>query len=295
MSSALPYEVVVFDDRICELGEGPVWDEASGRAMWVDILNSRVLWRSVASGETGVVDFPSHVAAVVPTEEGRWLACLVDGVYDTDLQDGNVARVAEFSHHVTGGAVVQMRANDAKVSPDGVLFCGTMPYTPDEHPKTGALYVLRDGVLRTVVDQVTISNGIGWSPDSSRIYYVDSPTGRIDWAPYPGPDEVLDWQIFAHVNAELGLPDGLTVDADGCVWVAVWGAGRILKFLPDGQLDGHLVVPCSQTTSCAFIGDDLQTMMITTAKVGLAGTGGCGKTYAVRLPAPGLPQPRVSL
>lgn len=293
MAVALPFEVRVFDDRRCLLGEGPVWDAVGRRAIWVDILNSRVLWR----GERGAgeVAFPSHIGAVLPTQDGRWLACLADGVYVTDLDASSPERVARFPHRLGTDDDPLMRANDAKVSPDGVAFCGSMSYTPDDHPGAASLFYLAKGALVPAVDHATISNGIGWSPDGSVMYYVDSPTGRIDQATYNGPGAALQWSTFATIDSQLGLPDGLAVDAEGCVWLAVWGAGRVMKFHPSGELQGFIEVPCPHTTSCAFVGDDLTTLVITTAMIGLEGDEGCGVTYAVDVTEPGLPQPRVVL
>lgn len=293
MTSALPLEVRLFDQRRCLLGEGPVWDAERRRALWVDILNSKVLWRG--EDDDGEFVLPAHVGAVLPTDDGRWLACLADGLYVMDLGEGSPERVAAFPHRLGSIDRPLMRANDAKVSPEGVAYCGTMSYTPDEHPGAGSLYCLDEGRLVTVVEQATISNGIGWSPDGSVIYFVDSPTGRIDQATYKGPGEPLKGSTFATIDAQLGLPDGLSVDAEGCVWLAVWGAGRVMKFDPNGQLQGFVEVPCAQTTSCAFVGDDLTTLIITTAMVGVEGEDACGRTYAVDVPVPGLPQPKVTL
>lgn len=293
MTAVLPLDVRIFDQRRCLLGEGPVWDPEGQRALWVDILNSRVLWRGV-DGE-GEYSFSAHVGAVLPTHDGRWLACLADGLYVTDLGEGSPERLAAFPHRFGTDVHPLMRANDAKVSPDGVAYCGTMSYTPDEHPGAGSLYRLNQGRLVSVVEHATISNGIGWSPDGSVMYYVDSPTSRIDQAEYRGPGEPLEWSPFAKVDPQMGLPDGLSVDAEGCVWLAVWGAGRVLKFRPNGECEGFVSVPCLQTTSCAFVGQDLGTLIITTAAVGVEDEDECGLTYAVDVSVPGLPQPRVIL
>lgn len=289
----LHHEVRIFDRRPCRLGEGPVWDVVRHRAVWVDILTSRVLWRKMDSDDIGELGLPAHVGAVLPTETNRWLACLPDGVYLTDLESPSMEFVATFPHRVEGGERRVMRANDAKVSPDGFAYCGTMSYSPEEHPGAGALYVLNRDTLQTVVEHATISNGIGWSPDGSVMYFVDSPTGRIDQASYRGPGEPLEWRPFAYIDAQLGVPDGLTVDSAGSIWVAVWGAGQVLNFAPTGSLVGHLQIPCTQTTSCAFVGEDLQTLIITTAQIGKESCEGCGLTYAVDLPTPGLPQSTV--
>lgn len=303
MNGPLPYSVRTFDDRPCVLGEGPVWDEFNQRAVWLDILSSQVHWRSLSGSQRGSLTLPMHVGAVLPTSTGQWLICLQDGIYLGNLApalDGAVALaeltpVASFPHQLGPDAdgTNRMRANDAKVDPRGIAFCGTMPYDPVGDAGTASLYVVDRSTLRVVIDGVTISNGIGWSPDGQTMYYVDSPTGRVDRCIGDGLSGPLDRVPFAVIDPQIGIPDGLTVDSEGFVWVAIWGGGRVMRIAPDGSDAGYVRVPCEQTTSCAFVGDDLDTMIITTAAVGLAEGAGNGQTYAVELPTPGLPQPRM--
>jgi sugar lactone lactonase YvrE len=280
-------EVRVFDERVCELGEGPVWHASSGRAYWVDILSSQVLWRDPASGAVGSASMPSHVGAILPTRAGGWLACLVDGVYRTNRDLGEPVFVAGYPHKGPGS----MRANDAKVSPDGTVLTGTMSYDPDAHPGAGALYALRGQTLTPLLESVTISNGIGWSPDAALMYFVDSPTQRIDVCDVTTQGNLVDRRPFAHVPASLGLPDGLSVDAQGNVWVAVWGGGCVLVFSADGVQIADVKLPTPQTTSCAFIGPDLTSVLVTTAAIGRVNDPHAGLTYVFDVDTPGQSQP----
>lgn len=280
-------DIRVFDDRVCELGEGPVWHAGSNRAYWVDILSSQVLWRDVSSGAVGAATLPSHVGALLPTRDGDWLACLVDGVYRTDLGDSEPSLVAPYPHSLPGA----MRANDAKVSPGGAVLTGTMSYDPDAHPGAGALYALNGEILTPIFEGVTISNGIGWSPDASLVYFVDSPTLCIDVCDMTTGGNLVDRRPFARIPADIGLPDGLAVDAVGNVWVAIWGGGRVMVFSPDGDQIGEVPVPTPQTTSCAFVGAELTSLLITTAAIGRADDADAGLTYIVDVDQPGQPQP----
>jgi sugar lactone lactonase YvrE len=118
---------------------------------------------------------------------------------------------------------------------------------------------------------VTVSNGLGWSPDGSRMYYVDSPVGRIDMFDYdPAAGTAVGRRPFADHSGYDGVPDGLTVDADGCVWVAVWGGGVLRRFAPDGTQDSVVPVPVSQPTSCAFGGPGMADLYVTSARIGLS-------------------------
>jgi sugar lactone lactonase YvrE len=144
----------------------------------------------------------------------------------------------------------------------------------DESEPLGELYRLDGGgALTTVVKGVTVSNGLGWSPDGARMYYADSPTRRIDVFDYdPATGEAFKRRVFADLSAFDGVPDGLTVDADGYVWVAIWGGGVLRRFAPDGTQDAVVQVPVSQPTSCAFGGPGMTDLYVTTASVGLSAT-----------------------
>jgi len=135
----------------------------------------------------------------------------------------------------------------------------------------GELYRLDSGPrLNPVIKNVTVSNGLGWSPDGSRMYYADSPLRRVDVFDYdPATGEAFARRVFADLSGAEGVPDGLTVDADGCVWVAMWGGGALRRLTPDGQPDAVLPVPVSQPTSCAFGGPGFADLYITSASVGL--------------------------
>jgi sugar lactone lactonase YvrE len=257
------------------LGEGPTWDPAGGRLLWVDILACEVHAYDPVSGSDTVLRRTSqHVGAAKPRAGGGLVVNLRDGIglYDPD---GSFRWLAE--HPVEG-----VRGNDAAVGPDGALWAGTMRY--DTRAGGGRLRRVQPGGETTVVlDGVTISNGLGWSPDGRLMYYIDTPTGRIDvFDVEPGTFLPTGRRPFADVPGP-GEPDGMTVDADGNLWVAVWGGGRVLRFTPDGALDATVEVPVPMTTACAFGGPDLRDLYITTASEGSPpGTPDAGALFVVR-------------
>jgi sugar lactone lactonase YvrE len=162
-----------------------------------------------------------------------------------------------------------IRFNDAGVDPAGRVWVGSM-HTGESEP-LGELYRLDPGgVLTTMVKNVTVSNGLGWSPDGTRLYYVDSPQRRVDMFDYnAATGEAVGRRVLADLSAFDGVPDGLTVDADGFVWVAIWGGGVLRRLAPDGTQDAVVPVPVSQPTSCAFGGPGMTDLYITSARKGL--------------------------
>lgn len=265
----------IFDDRVCDLAEAPWYDERTGRVGWVDIIGRRVLWRDLTSGETGQTSTSDEVSAAVPRANGGLVLLFATGPVLAD-PDGTLTPLDPYDDPEPG---VGVRTNDAKADPGGRVWFGTM--ARDHTTPRGALYRLDPGrsVPVRVLSGITISNGLGWSGD--RMYYVDSPTNRIDVFDYdPATGEIGDRRTFV----ELPKPDGLCIDAEGYIWVAVWGTGTLRRYAPDGRVDRELTVPTPQVTSCAFAGPDYRTLIITTgAEFGLRGTPGAGLVYVEQL------------
>lgn len=242
-----------------ELGEGPTWDPVTGRLIWVDILSSRIHTYDPSSGRRTVMATEQHVGAAKPRAGGGLVVNLRDGVglYDTD---------GAFSWLVRD-PVPERRGNDAAVAPDGALWAGTMRY--DEREAGGSLFrVGPDGGVTAVPEAVTVSNGTGWSPDGRLMYYIDSPTRRIDVFDVDGA-QVHNRRPFAAVEPGAGWPDGLTVDAEGCVWAALWDGAAVRRYTPDGRLDQVMELPVRRPTACAFGGPGLADLYISSARTGL--------------------------
>ncbi|MER7179295.1 SMP-30/gluconolactonase/LRE family protein [Streptomyces hyaluromycini] len=251
------YEVAVAAEAT--LGEGPTWDPATGRLIWIDVLGSRVHTYDPATGHRTIRTTEQHVGAVKPRAGGGLVLNLRDGV---GLLDPDDTFRWLYREPVPG-----RRANDAAVAPDGSLWAGTMRY--DEATGGGTLSrVSPDGTVTTLLPDVTVSNGTGWSPDGRRVYYVDTPTRRVDVFDYTDGLPV-DRRPLVTIEESAGFPDGLTVDADGCVWVALWGGAAVRRYTPTGELDRVIPLPATLTTACAFGGADLTDLYVTTARVGL--------------------------
>jgi sugar lactone lactonase YvrE len=186
------------------------------------------------------------------------------------------------------------RFNDAKCDPRGRLWAGTMD--DEEREASGRLYCVNDlKTARRFKDNVNLSNGLGWSPDGRTMYFVETLRSVI-WAYDYNVDDgaATNERVFATVPSSDGWPDGICVDAEGCVWLAHWGGWRLTRFTPDGRVDRVLKVPVPQVTSCAFGGAGLDTLYITTAAIGLdaialAAAPLAGSLFAVQPGVRGLP------
>jgi sugar lactone lactonase YvrE len=256
-------EAELFVDARARLGEGPVWDARSGRLVWVDIEGRALHSTDPATGATTTHSMPLPIGIAVPRQSGGFVAALEDGFHAID-PDGHTRLIAAIDTEAG-----RLRFNDGACDPAGRFLAGTMAY--DYAPGAGALYRL-DADLRVtrMLTEITISNGLGWSPDGGTMYYVDTPTRRIDAFDYDLATGALSRRRpFAEIDGD-GRPDGLCVDVDGAVWVALWPGWSVRRYLVDGTLDAILPVPVAKVSSCTFGGPSLDELFITTASTELS-------------------------
>ena len=248
----------------CELGEGPVWDATRGQLIWVDILAGHVHAIDPSTGVRTWFDAGDPVGAAGLTRNGRLVLALVDGFALADHHGQGLTRVPGFAVDRTA-----IRFNDGKPDPWGNFCAGTMAWDEQGSPP-GSLYRLRpDGTVTELFGDVGLSNGLDWSDDRRIFYYADSNSGGVDvFDTDPDTGALAGRRRFVSVEAADGIPDGLTLDAEGCVWLAVWDSGELRRYRPDGRLDTVVRLPARQVTSAAFGGRDLGTLYITTAREG---------------------------
>lgn len=242
------------------LGEGPVWDHRTDLLSWVDILGGFVHHTHPVTGATHTVPVGAPVGALGLLGDDGHLLALRNGF--APLIGSTLAPLTEAFH--SDG----LRMNDGAVDPAGRFLAGSMG---DGAAPVGSLYSRdTDGTVRSLFGDVTISNGIGWSHDGALMYYVDSATQAIDVLDYDvDSGTVSGRRRWVEIPVDDGTPDGLTVDAEGCVWVALWDGGQVRRYSPDGDLVAEIRVPVARATSCAFGGPDLDRLFITTAAVGI--------------------------
>ena len=241
------------------LGEGPRWDAEAGRLLWVDIEAGELHRFDPASGEDRAIALGARVGAAAPTRGGEVLVALADRLAVVDLDDESVRTLVEIPHGDS------MRMNDGACDPAGRFWIGSVAL--DFAPGVACLYRYScDEGLERVVGDVTISNGLGWTPDGRGLYYVDSMTYRIDLFDFDvATGAISGRRPFVAIERGAGIPDGLAVDDDGCVWVALWGGGAVRRYDPGGGLDRVVAVPAEKVTACCFGGDDGRSLYVTTA------------------------------
>jgi sugar lactone lactonase YvrE len=278
-------------DQVFDHPEGLVWDASNDRLLWVDIFAGLVLSHDLAAGPLQTWEVGRAVGAVAPRREGGGLVCAVREGF------GFLSAQGEFSlvtSQLSDRPYLQM--NDGAVDARGRFWAGTTCLEPGTYQGAGALYCLDPVTLEAAehLRGVDVSNGIGWSPDGSRCYYIDTPRKRVDVYPFDADSAEPLGARETLVEVD-GVPDGLAVDSLGCIWVAMCGGWEVLRFTPSGRLDRVVRMPGSLVTTCCFGGPDLRTLFIAVSSRGLDDSSlrseKAGYIFALDPGVQGLPSP----
>lgn len=277
-------DVDVVIDRRDELGEGPRWDAGRGELVSVDILAGllhRQRWEQRAVVRCDTTQLPAPLGCVTPADDGAWVAVTGQGI-------GKASRDWRPTTMLPDVATGRVRPNDGACGPDGDLIVGTMAW--DASPGRGALWrVSGDGRGLLLRGGCTIPNGIGWSPDGELMWWTDTAHGWIGAYRYADCGVALPDPV-RRLRVPVGSPDGLCVDAEGCLWVALWGAGAVVRLTPEGRELQRVELPTSQPTATCLGGPALTTLFVTSAWTGLARAAEpyAGAVFAVEVDVPGL-------
>jgi sugar lactone lactonase YvrE len=244
-----------------ELGEGAIWHPKEKKLYWVDIEGKSLHCYDPATKKDQVFPVGSRIGTVVPVQRGGALVALQNGIHHIDTKTGTLRFITNPL-----ADTVNLRFNDGKCDPSGRFWVGTLAL--DGRRKGAVLYRIdKDGTVHQMLDSVSISNGIVWTADKKTMYYNDTPTGTVQAFDYDDKTgNISNRRAVVRIPKGMGAPDGMTIDTDGNLWVALWGAGLVGKFNPTtGELLQKVVVPAPNVSSCAFGGKNLETLYITTA------------------------------
>jgi sugar lactone lactonase YvrE len=283
----------VLDVR-ARLGEGPLWHADERALYWLDHQAPALHRFDPASGLDRVLDLrlEGQLGGLALAASGDLILFKQDGLFRVDLA---VERLAHWLDPEDGCADTCF--NDGKVDRDGRLWVGSA-HLAESEPRGSLWRIGPGGDCRRMVDGLVVANGPAFSPDGGTLYLADSPTGRIfAWDLDHASGALANRRMFAEVPPEHGLPDGMTVDAEGALWSCHWGGWRIKRYAPDGEVLGVVPFPVPQVTSCTFGGLELRTLFVTTAAVELdpetrREAPQAGGLFALETAVAGLPEPR---
>ena len=249
-------------DNKSDLGEGSIWNWKTGELMWINITGKILNFYNPKTENNKEMFTGQMIGTVVPAESGQVIIALKNGIYSLDPTTGTKKQIVDPEADLPDN-----RFNDGKCDPAGRFWAGTMSLSGKKG--AGTLYRIDpDSSVHKMIENVSISNGIVWSPDATKMYYIDTPTQKVMAYDYNNETgEISNPKVAVTVDSEMGSPDGMTIDEDGNIWVALWGGSAVGCWNPEsGKLIKKIEVPAKNVTSCAFGGDDLGTLYITTAR-----------------------------
>ena len=292
MKNELQKSLRVFDDRACNVGEGPIsTGDRNNEVWWVDILEKKILLRNIEDGSSQETSFNEDVSFLIPCTNGDFIVGTASGplrLTRNGIQSILPTRKSALGHEDE----FAMRWNDAKVAPDGHLWLGTIAYDLSTNPKDCALFRLHKNgkELKKVIDGVGISNGIAWNSDGSTMFFIDTPTLSIDSFDYHDGELSNRRRRWSAPDESFGFPDGMCIDSEDGLWVAFWNGGKVRRFDSNFEISDEIDLSQPFVTSCAFASEKLNLLIITTAHFNKSITEeNAGKTYCVDVSIPGKP------
>lgn len=243
-------KAICVDEAKAGCGEGLLWDAARACIWWVDIAGEALHRFEPETKRTTRVQLPFLISALALHQDGRLVIATAQGLGVVDEVNGDIDIVINPEEKFGN------RLNDIVAAPDGALLAGTM--SEGAKGANGALYRISHEGIDTMMSDTTISNGLDWSQDGTKLYFVDSVPGIL----YVFQNEV--WQVLYRFDDTIGKPDGLCVDAAGTIWIALCDRGQVIGMTPDGKIIERIEFPCRIVTNCAFGGVDLKTLFVTT-------------------------------
>jgi len=256
-------EVTVAYKTDALLGEGAIWNHKSNELYWIDIEGKTLHVYNPNTDKNRSFTTESHIGTVVPKNNDEALIALVDGIHSINLNTGETNLFADMK-----SVLIDSRLNDGKCDPAGRFWVGSMQWQ-QQKGKANLFTIDSNASVTKKIDSVTISNGIVWTKDKKTMYYIDTPTSQIKAYDYDNATgSISNERVAVEISEELGYPDGMTIDDDDMVWVGMWNGNAVIRFNPKtGEILQKIEVPAHNITSCAFGGESLDILYITSATV----------------------------
>lgn len=261
-------EIEVAGTHRCVLGEGPVWDDVNQVICWLDIVNGEIHEYSVGKKDERTVRVHQMIGSIALCKNSNFIAGLQKGLYFIDRKTGKLTAIANPESHLTGN-----RFNDGKCDPAGRFWAGSMSFTAE--PETGNVYLVDNQLnVSQKISNTTISNGMAWSSSKRLFYFIDSSTKGVDCFDYENETgNISNRRTVIKFNEKEGIPDGMTIDDEGMLWIAHWDGWQVSRWNPQtGKKLAYVKLPVARVSSCTFGGNDLQELYVTTAREGLSDT-----------------------
>lgn len=250
----------IFSQYKARLGEGPVYDLDLDKLFWVDIEGKAIIVEDIKNGYETFLQEPDLISSLCVIDDSRVIATIRHGFYLIDIEKREIVKkVAEVETQLD-----KNRFNDGKCDKLGRYWAGTMNMMKDF--PSGNLYKLEGEKVVKMLEGLTVSNGLGWSPDNDKMYLIDSPTRKVYSFDFDlNKGEIYNKEVLMDFGSEPGNPDGMTVDEEGYLWIAHWNGGKVSRWSPKGKKVYEVKLPVSLVTSVTFGGKELNTLFITTA------------------------------
>jgi sugar lactone lactonase YvrE len=258
-------KIEVITNHKCSLGEGPVWDAEHQAIYWIDIVKGEIHEFCDRTHSYSTYSINEMIGCFALCKNGQLVIATQSGFGFLDRTTGAIEMVANPESHSPNN-----RFNDGKCDPFGRFWAGTMSLS--EEPNVGNMYVFENKTVEKRIENVTISNGLAWSLDHKTLYYIDTPTFEVVAYNYEKETGVIsNRQVVLNISKEDGFPDGMTIDTEGCLWIAHWDGGQVTRWNPKtGEKLDAIKLPVSRITACTFGGKDLNDLFITSASIGLS-------------------------
>lgn len=257
-------EIEAVHPQKSELGEGPIWDSHNNAICWVDILNGKIHELSLSNASYQDYTIGHMVGCVALCDDGNFIFASTEGIGFLDRKTEEITYLDNPEEHLP-----KNRFNDGKCDPMGRLWVGSMSLS--EAPGAGSVYMFEKGQSKKRIDKTTISNGLAWNSDHDTFYFIDTPTKTVasyDFDKITGTISEKKIVIEIPEPEKEGFPDGMTIDAEGMLWIAHWGGWQVTRWNPkNGELLQRIKMPVAKITSCTFGGKDLKDLYVTSAKV----------------------------